>query len=325
MTVSNTGSATLSVAQATGPGTGINVTGLTLPLTLAPGKSASFTLSFYSDGERQPDEWRPPWCMCLRFTDRDARILAVAWPTTLLQLSASATAVRFSIAALITSSIHSVTLTSTGNAKVSCSRISATGAGFSVSGLALPVTLSAKQAASFNVVFAPTLVASVSGSVSVISTATNSPLSIPLSGSGTKAAHSVVLNWAASASAVRGCWSVLKLQQAGPLAKLNSTPIPATTYTDTSVQAGQTYYYDVTAVDSDGVESAASNEANRHRSAKRHLAGILTKRGAGCNVTRVLGEIPRQRVFDAADRMFGDRVTANRFYRYRDRLSQSIG
>jgi fibronectin type 3 domain-containing protein len=122
------------------------------------------------------------------------------------------------------------------------------------------VTLSAKQAASFNVVFAPTLAGSATGSVSVISTATNSPLSISLSGSGTQATHAVTLNWVASASAVKGYYVYSKTQASGALTKLNSTPIAATTYTDTSVQSGQTYYYDVTAVDSDGVESAASNE-----------------------------------------------------------------
>jgi hypothetical protein len=40
-----------------------------------------------------------------------------------------------------------------------------TGRGFSVSGLALPVTLSAKQAVSFDVVFVPTLADSATGGV----------------------------------------------------------------------------------------------------------------------------------------------------------------
>jgi len=44
-------------------------------------------------------------------------------------------------------------------------------------------------------------------------------------------------------------------------AKLNSTPDSATTYTDSTVQSGTTYYYVVTAVDSSGDESAYSNQS----------------------------------------------------------------
>jgi fibronectin type 3 domain-containing protein len=41
---------------------------------------------------------------------------------------------------------------------------------------------------------------------------------------------------------------------------LNSTPINGTSYVDTNVTAGMTYYYVVTSVGSNGVQSAPSNE-----------------------------------------------------------------
>ena len=41
---------------------------------------------------------------------------------------------------------------------------------------------------------------------------------------------------------------------------LNSTPIIGTSYADGNVTTGATYYYVVTAVASDGVQSAASSE-----------------------------------------------------------------
>jgi len=46
----------------------------------------------------------------------------------------------------------------------------------------------------------------------------------------------------------------------GPYAKVNSAPDASTTYSDGSVQAGQTYYFVVTAVDATGTESVYSNE-----------------------------------------------------------------
>jgi fibronectin type 3 domain-containing protein len=47
----------------------------------------------------------------------------------------------------------------------------------------------------------------------------------------------------------------------GPYAKLNSSSVAATSYVDSAVQSGQTYYYVVTAVDSSSNESAFSNQA----------------------------------------------------------------
>ena len=46
----------------------------------------------------------------------------------------------------------------------------------------------------------------------------------------------------------------------GPYTKKTNSPVTSTTYTDSSVQGGQTYYYVVTSVDSSNVESAYSSE-----------------------------------------------------------------
>src|SRR5205807_9316734 len=73
-------------------------------------------------------------------------------------------------------------------------------------------------------------------------------------------AHSATLNWDASTSALVG-YNVYRATQAGgPYTKLNSSPIEPTSYTDSTVQADQTYFYVVTAVDANGVESVFYNE-----------------------------------------------------------------
>ena len=77
--------------------------------------------------------------------------------------------------------------------------------------------------------------------------------------------HYVVLSWAASTtSGVTGCNIYRGTTSGGPYStKLNSSPVSGTTYTDDTVQVGETYYYVVTAIASDGVtESAYSDEAS---------------------------------------------------------------
>ncbi len=73
-------------------------------------------------------------------------------------------------------------------------------------------------------------------------------------------AHSVTLNWTASTSAVVGYNIYRAAQSGGPYTKLNSSLVRATNYTDTTVQAGHTYLYVVTATDAQGHESGFSSK-----------------------------------------------------------------
>jgi hypothetical protein len=70
--------------------------------------------------------------------------------------------------------------------------------------------------------------------------------------------HSVSLSWKASTSAVVG-YNVYRRGMTGVI-KINSEPITGTSYVDSAVQPGQTYYYVTKAIAANGRESSASNE-----------------------------------------------------------------
>lgn len=75
--------------------------------------------------------------------------------------------------------------------------------------------------------------------------------------------HSVSLSWTASTSLNVTGYNVYRgTTSGGPYTKLNSSPRAEITYEDLSVQAGTTYYYVATAVDSSNNESAYSNQAS---------------------------------------------------------------
>jgi len=144
---------------------------------------------------------------------------------------------------------------------VSISQINVSGAGFSDSGLTPPLDLAAGQTTTFSVVFTPTNSGSVTGNANVIGNASNSPTVIALSGSGVQTiAHSTTLTWDPSVSAVVGYNVYRGTASGGPYTALNSSLVSSTTDTDTAVQSGQTYFYVITAVDSNNVESAYSDE-----------------------------------------------------------------
>jgi len=74
--------------------------------------------------------------------------------------------------------------------------------------------------------------------------------------------HSVSLSWNASTTSGVQYNIYRGTQHTGPYpTKLTSSPQAATTFTDSTVQSGATYYYVVTAVDSNQQESDYSNEA----------------------------------------------------------------
>jgi fibronectin type 3 domain-containing protein len=76
------------------------------------------------------------------------------------------------------------------------------------------------------------------------------------------AGHSVTLTWTASGSSGVTGYNVFRSQTSGgPYTQLNSSQITGTSYVDTSVTAGQTYYYVATAVSSGG-QSSYSNQAS---------------------------------------------------------------
>ncbi len=100
---------------------------------------------------------------------------------------------------------------------------------------------------------------SPAGTVSITVTNSNSQ-------SGTLASaftyfHTVSLAWADSSSGLSGFNVYRSSTSGGPYTRINSTLLPSTTFTDSSVQAGQTYFYVTTAVSSSNVESGYSNQA----------------------------------------------------------------
>src|ERR1700737_3272247 len=104
-------------------------------------------------------------------------------PTPQSQLSATPTSASFPALATGSHSSQTITLQNAGTASVTISSASVTGAGFSTSGLTLPMSIAAGKNATFNVVFAPSAAGNVTGSISLRSNAPNPPLAISPSGS----------------------------------------------------------------------------------------------------------------------------------------------
>ena len=256
----NSGTANLTISQATVTGSGLSLTGLSLPLTLTPGQSGNFNVQYAPQGSGNvsgavsivSNAPNSPASVALSGT-------GIAATST---ISVNPTSLSFGNVTDGSTAAQGFTVTNTGNSNVAISGITLTGTGYSLLSGAGAVTLSPNQSTSVSVQFAPAAAGAANGGVNIVSNATGSASSVSLNGTGVapNVPHTVGLNWGASTSTVAG-YNVYRSTVSGSsYAKVNSALLAGMSYSDASVQSGQTYYYVATAVDGSGNESVYSNE-----------------------------------------------------------------
>ncbi len=171
-------------------------------------------------------------------------------------LSVNATSIAFGSDIVNTTIAQSANLSSTGTAAVTVNSAAVSGTSFSLSPIALPLTLNPGQSVSLQVQFDPLTAGSFSGQLTIGSSVSTN--NIPLSGTGTP--HQVDLAWNAPSTGSISGYNVYRAASGSTsYARLNSSVDPQTAYTDTTVQSGASYVYTVKSVDSSGVESTPSN------------------------------------------------------------------
>jgi hypothetical protein len=254
--ITNLNEGTLQIRKITASSANFRITGILLPVVVAHGTSQSFTISYKAKAEGR--------------TEGEISILANPGDLPLVlrvkgssaakqtELTASAAAIEFEDVAAGSSGKKELVLTNSGNRDLRISAISASGAGFSVSGTTA-VNLSPGQNVSVDVNFAPNSAERQTGSLRVLSAEGGSLLTIPLTASGAASSQSTVkLNWEESPVNVAGYVVYRSAEASGPYTRVSSSPVPSSEYVDTGLAAGHTYYYVVSSLDADQVESEYS-------------------------------------------------------------------
>jgi hypothetical protein len=254
----NSGGSSVILSKVTLSGTGFGMSGLSTPLTLAAGQSFTFTTTFTP--------------LTPGAASGSIAIVSNAAASPSIALSGTATAAgqlalspgSFSFGSVVVGASKSLpaTLSATG-ASLTVTSASVSSAEYALGGLTLPLTLQPGKSVPFTLTFTPQASGAATATVSVSTSASSSPVVEPVTGSGTPPPqHSVGLSWSPSVSTVIGYNIYRGASSGGPYAKIDSAVDTATTYSDTSVQAGDTYFYVTTAVASDGTESAFSNQVS---------------------------------------------------------------
>jgi len=175
-------------------------------------------------------------------------------------LSLSPTSLSFGNTTIGDNAQLPVLIQNAGTGSVTISSATVTGTGYTLSNLPLPQTLGAGQTTSFTVTFTPTVPGASNGTATLTSNALNSPNVESLSATGVYN-HSVSLTWVPSNSPGVVGYNVYRgTASGGPYSEMTGSPVSGNSYTDTTVAAGQTYYYVAATVTGTG-ESGYSNQA----------------------------------------------------------------
>lgn len=256
LSVINAGGSSAVISAGQLSGADFVVTGVRLPLTLDPGQSYTFNVTFaphisgVASGEiLATAPLSPVLNVPLLGNGNDTG-----------QLMVSPASVNFGNVTLGTSAYQTAILSALGTS-VTVSAATSDNPAFAISGLALPRTIQPGENAAFTIVFTPQSSGNISGTVSFVSDAPNSPTLQAVAGNGiSPAGHKVALSWVPSVSQVVGYNVYRSGSPTGPYTRINAALDPDTSYADTTIASGQTYYYVTTAVDSSSQESAFSNE-----------------------------------------------------------------
>jgi hypothetical protein len=258
--LTNTGRAKLTVSSATVTGSGFSLTGLALPLVLRPGQSFTFPATFAPRSVGNDSG-----AISFVSNGSDPRLtvpLSGGAPNS--QLAIVPTSLNLGNVTVGSKAQQTSQLVASG-ASVTVSSVQVNSSEFMITGITFPITIPAGQSVSFTAAFTPRAPGRASGSASFASNAFDSPTVESLAGTGVTAPqYNVNLAWNPSANAssakVVGYNVYRGTQHGGPYTAKVASLNPQTTFRDSSVLSGQTYYYVVTAVNASHKESSDSNE-----------------------------------------------------------------
>jgi hypothetical protein len=205
-TLTNSGGTLVTITSATISGSGFVLTGPPFPILLRPNQSTSFSVSIPSSAKAPASGsinvaagvawWTGGGLGIHQYaTEKGPRthlVIPVSASTALGQLTPAPSSVSFGSAQVGSTQAQSATLTNSGNGPLTVIQAAATGTGFSISGLPLPMTLNAGESVTFSALFAPQSTGNAKGNISIVSNASNSTVNLALSGSGTSSGQLIL-------------------------------------------------------------------------------------------------------------------------------------
>jgi hypothetical protein len=192
LTLTSTGASPVTVNSVAITGAGFTIVGGSLPVTLNPTQSTTLQVQF---DPTSPGAASGQLAISSNSASGNAAVVNLSGtgttatsPQTSPLLTISAASLSFGNVTVNTATTQSLTLTSTGTSPVTVNSAVVAGAGFTIVGGSLPVTLSPTQSMTLQVQFLPTVAGAGSGQITISSnSSTGSTTVVALNGTSTTA------------------------------------------------------------------------------------------------------------------------------------------
>jgi hypothetical protein len=191
LVLTNAGTANLTISLLALSAAEFSVGGITTPETLSAGQSAQIALTFAPSATGSATG-----SLTITSNDPLSPTLSVALSgtgtsTPTGRLTANTSSINFGPVAPGTTAEQPIVLTNGGNSAVAISSITVAGAGVTATGIEIPGILNPEESATLKASFAPATTASVTGSITIVSNAANTPLKIAVTGTGAQPGLSI--------------------------------------------------------------------------------------------------------------------------------------
>src|SRR5580693_3995362 len=185
--VENTGNETATISKLTISGTGVSVSGMTAPATLAAGQTANLTVTYKPVAA---GTLTASLAIASNATDTNV-VVGINATATSSTLAATPSSVSFGNVAVGSNTTQTIRLQNIGTSEVKISSLTSSVANVTISGISLPANLTAGASATLTAAYKPTAAGSAAGKITVTSNAVGSPTIVDLSA--TAAAASIQL------------------------------------------------------------------------------------------------------------------------------------
>jgi hypothetical protein len=230
-------------------GSPFSVSGATFPVVMSPHGTITLSVTFTPQTGGATDG--------SVFVNGPGLNIPVTGTGAVAQLTVAPTTLSFGSVDVGTTATQVATLTASGGSVTISSAVSSNSQ-FTISGASFPLTLNAGQGSQLDVVFSPTGSGADSATLTLTTNCSQPQITESLTGTGVAPQYTVDLSWNASVSSSIVGYNVYRGTAVGSYTKINSSVDSNTSYTDSTVASGTTYYYAATAVNSSGEESVYS-------------------------------------------------------------------
>jgi hypothetical protein len=164
----------------------MSASGFSLPVTLGAGQSQTMNVVFGPTSAENVSG-----NITVTTAQGATSVISVSGTGVQAGLSLTPSSANLGTVAVGASNSQTIQISNSGNGVLTITQVSASGPGFSTTGLSVPLSLNPGQSSTFNAQFQPASTGSATGSITIVSNAPGSPAVVTLSGSGVAATQTL--------------------------------------------------------------------------------------------------------------------------------------